>query len=642
MRVITQAYSSISEGSRRELTGITARIATILAIAISLYHLYVFTVGVGTFDILLHRVFHLTSILALGFLLFSPSKKLRKRLSAIDIITIFLPLTVVAYYLINLERIISRFDMVDIVTPIDVLLGVLLILLIMEGVRRTAGMPVLLATIVFIAYMAFGHNLGGMWWAPEFSFARIVDAIFLSIDGIFGPLMGISSTFIILFVIFGQLLLHLGGGEFFVKFANSIAGGGVGGPAKVAIVASALFGTVSGSVVANVATTGSFTIPMMKKMGFKPAYAGAVEIAASTGGAITPPVMAGVVFLMTELADIPYLQIAIAAVIPAILYYWALFMQVHFESLKLGIGRLPPEEIPSTWKVLREGGQFFLPLATIVTILLMGYSPTRAALLGIAAVVVAALVSKETRRNIGSRVLKGLESGAKTSVMVVMPVAAGAIMVATLLHSGLGGKFASIVISVSGGELLPALILAMVAALILGAPLSFAATYILTAVMIVPAAVSLGVPLLPAHLFAVYFSVIAGITPPSGAAMFIAGGLAGAKPYTVGLTGCRLAIAGFIVPFMWVYNPALLMIGTPLQIILGLITGLILLFALGAAFEGWILIRATWWERIMLIAGALTLVSPDLLTLTIGYSTIAAALLLHLWRKRSVTRTLGT
>lgn len=640
MRTIAQVYSTISEGSRRELKGAPAKLTTIFAIAYSLYHLWVFVYGAGKLNLFQHRSTHLLLILSLAFLVYSSTKKKQGRIPVIDIILALMPLAILAYMFINLRRITLWLSLIDSVSPLDIIFGTVLILLILEGARRVAGMPLVIVTLVFLAYMFFGQHLGGLWWHYELPFYRVIDILFLSTEGLWGPLMGISSTYIILFVIFGQLMLQCGGATFFVDIANAIAGGGRGGPAKVAVVASALFGTVSGSQVANVATTGSFTIPMMKKMGFKPAFAGGVELSASMGGMIMPPVMAATVFLMSEIAGIPYVTIIIAAFIPACLYFFAVFWQVHLESIKLGIGKIPKEERPSPWKVLKEGGQFLAPLVIIIVILMMGYTPIRAALWAIGAVLAAALVRKETRKNFISSVLKGLEDGAKTSIMVVLAIAAGAIMVGVVLPTGLGGKFGSMVMLFAGGNLIPVLIIAMLASLVLGAPLSVAATYILTAIMIVPVTVGMGVPPMAAHLFAIYFAVIAPMSPPAGPAMFLAGGMAGADPMRVGFIGMRLAIGIFILPFMFVLNPALLLMGTPLQIIAAVITAAVALFALATGFEGWLVIKTTWWERVFLFVGGLLLVFPGALTLSLGGGAVAAGFILHLMRARFVTKTL--
>lgn len=640
MRIITQAYSTIAEGSQRQLKGTIDKLVTVFCIGYALYHIYVLALGHGKFDFFQHRATHLLLILLLAFILYSWNKKKQDKVPVVDIVLASIPLIILAYMLIDLKHFTFFISQVSAMRLIDIVFGSVLVLLILEGARRVTGMPVVIVTVGLLLYLFFGQHLPGLLWHAEIPFDRAIDILFISGDGIFGDLMEISATYIILYIIFGQMLLHLGGGQFFIDFANAIAGGGRGGAAKVAVVSSAMFGTVSGSGVANVATTGAFTIPMMKKMGFRAAFAGAVELSASTGGMITPPVMAALAFLMSDITGIPYIEIIIAAAIPAVLYFFAIFLQVHMESLKLGIGKIPKEERPSLWKVLREGGQFLLPLVIITVMLAQRYTPIWAGIWAMAATIAAALVRKDTRKDIFVKILRSLEDGTKTVIVVVLAIAAGSLMIGVILPTGLGGKFGSAVMLFAQDNLLLVLIFAMVASLILGAPLSVTATYILTAIMIAPVAISMGVPKMAAHLFAVYFACLSGISPPSGAAMFMAGGLAKANPMTVGFLGMRLAIGGFIVPFMFTLNPALLLMGNPMEIIIAFLVAVIAILGLAAGFEGWIIIRANWWERILLIAGGFLLVFPSLTTLSIGGSALAAAFLLHLVRTRFSTKTL--
>ncbi len=308
------------------------------------------------------------------------------------------------------------------------------------------------------------------------------------------------------------------------------------------------------------------------------------------------------------------------------------------ESIKLGIGRIPRDKNESPWKVFKEGGQFLAPLVVIIVVLLMGYTPIRAALLAIATLLAATLIREDSRKGIVTGILRGLEDWEKTAAVVVLSVAAGAIMVGVILPTGLGGKFGSMMMLFAGGNLLPALMVAMLASLGLGAPLSVAATYILTAVMIVPVTVSMGVPLMAAHLFAIYFAVVAPMSPPAGPAMFMAGGLSGSNPMTTGFIGMKLVIGAFVLPFMFVFNPALLMVGTPLQIGAAVIVAAIALFALAAGFEGWIVRQANWWERILLIAGGLFLIYPEPLMLGIGGSATGAAFFSHGFRVKFRTK----
>ena len=634
LTTLGRVYEDYAEGSRRQFTGVAGKLVPGFAILYSVYHLYVFIIGVGKLNVFQHRATHLLWLLAFSFIVYGPAVK-KTRVGLWDWIPAGLSIAIWVYMMLNLERITLWMSLIDEPPLLDLIFGGLLILLVLEGVRRVSRMPLVFVTIVFLAYMFWGNLLGGIWWHSGMTYEVVVDVLFLSPQGMWGSLMNISATYIILFVLFGQLLLHLGGAAFFVDLADAVAGRARGGPAKVAVVGSGLFGTISGSQIANVATSGSFTIPMMKRVGFRPQFAGAVELSASMGGMFMPPVMASTVFLMSDISGIPYVQIIVAAFIPACLYFFTVFWQVHMESVKMGITS-PTEGRRTAWNVLKEDGHFIVPLVVIVWVLLEGYTPIRAALVAIATLLAVTALRKKGRKDLVKNVLKGLETGATTSIIVALPIAAGAIMVTAISATGLGGKFGSMVMLFSGGYLFPALVIAMIASLVLGAPLSVAATYILTAIMIVPVTVSLGVAPLAAHLFAVYFAVIAPMSPPAGPAMFLAGGLAGANPMMVGFIGMRLAIGAFVLPFMFVFNPGLLMDGSVFEILFSTGVAALALFAMAAGFEGWISSTTTAWERALLLAGGFTMIFPGAITLTAGAAAVIVAIVAHLVRVKVI------
>ncbi|MCY4485668.1 MAG: TRAP transporter fused permease subunit [Deltaproteobacteria bacterium] len=637
LTTLGRVYEDYAEGSRRQFTGIAGKLVPGFAILYSLYHVYVFIIGVGKLNVFQHRSTHLLWLLAFSFIVYGPAVK-KTRVGLWDWIPAILSIAIWVYMMFNLERITLWLSLIDEPPLLDLIFGGLLILLVLEGVRRVSRMPLVIVTVIFLLYMFWGNLLGGIWWHAGMTYDVVIDVLFLSPQGMWGSLMNISATYIILFVLFGQLLLHLGGAAFFVDLADAVAGRARGGPAKVAVVGSGLFGTISGSQIANVATSGSFTIPMMKRVGFRPQFAGGVELSASMGGMFMPPVMASTVFLMSDISGIPYVEIIVAAFIPACLYFYTVFWQVHMESVKMGIIS-PTEGRRSAWNVLKEDGHFILPLIVIVWVLLEGYTPIRAALVAIATLLVVTGVRKKGRKDFVKNVLKGLETGATTSIIVALPIAAGAIMVTAISATGLGGKFGSMVMLFSGGYLFPALVIAMIASLVLGAPLSVAATYILTAIMIVPVTVSLGVAPLAAHLFAVYFAVIAPMSPPAGPAMFLAGGLAGANPMIVGLIGMRLAIGAFVLPFMFVFNSGLLMEGSVVEILFAVAVAAFALFALAAGFEGWISKSTAAWERVLLVAGGFTMIFPGAVTLTAGAAAVIVAIVGHLVRVKVVQAT---
>ena len=336
LATLGRVYEDYAEGSRRQFTGVAGKLVSGFAILYSLYHLYVFIIGVGKLNVFQHRSTHLLWLLAFSFIVYGPAVR-KTRVGVWDWIPAILSIAIWVYMMFNLERITLWLSLIDEPPPLDLIFGGLLVLLVLEGVRRVSRMPLVIVTVIFLLYMFWGNLLGGIWWHAGMTYDVVVDVLFLSPQGMWGSLMNISATYIILFVLFGQLLLHLGGASFFVDLADAVAGRARGGPAKVAVVGSGLFGTISGSQIANVATSGSFTIPMMRRVGFRPQFAGAVELSASMGGMFMPPVMASTVFLMSDISGIPYVEIIVAAFIPACLYFFTVFWQVHMESVKMGI-----------------------------------------------------------------------------------------------------------------------------------------------------------------------------------------------------------------------------------------------------------------------------------------------------------------
>lgn len=617
----------LSTGGRRKIKeSALSRIITLMAAAISLYH-----IGALAFfspEIFTHRPIHLLSLLALAFLTYSFSDKKVEKIPVMDVILTLLSICIMVYFLSHVERLTLRAPLADPLSIADLSVGILLLLLVFEAVRRVVGFPLVAITFLFLLYAYFGPNLPGVWRHGGMSLPEVIDGMAFALDGIWGIPIAVSASFIILFVIFGQLLLESGGGEFYTDLAKSIMGKWRGGPAKVAVVSSALFGSMSGSAPANVATTGSFTIPMMKQSGFKPHFAGAVEATASTGGLITPPVMAGVLFLMSEITGIPYLSICKAAVIPALLFYTGCFAQIHLEAVKSGLKGLPKEQLPLLGRVLTGGGQFFIPLIVIIWVLLAGYSPIRAALWAMIATILVSMFRKGTRMGVG-RILDGLAGGARSSIVVTVGCACGSMIMGIVFQTGLGLKFSSAVITLSGGSFLLALILAMIACLFLGLALSISASYILTYILVVPAVIQMGISPMAAHLFAIYYAVLSVLSPPVGGTFYVAAAIAGAEPMRVGFTAMRLAIAGFIVPFFFVYQPALLMMDTPIRVAMALVTAIIGVVSIAAAVEGCLLKKASLPERVLLFVGGIVLVYPGYLTDITGICLLVVLLALQ-------------
>ena len=451
----------------------------------------------------------------------------------------------------------------------------------------------------FLAYAYFGAYLPGFLSHRGYSIERIVSHMYFTTEGILGIPLGVSATFIFLFILFGAFLEKTGIGKLFIDIADAIAGWAAGGPAKVAVITSALEGTISGSSVANTVGSGSFTIPMMKKLGYRPEFAGAVEAAASTGGQIMPPIMGAAAFLIAEFIGMPYVDIAKAAAIPACLYFLGIFIEVHFEAKRCGLKGKTWEQIPRVMTVLKERGHLFVPLIAIIYILMEGFTPAYAALIGLGLSVVAGMLKKATRMSIPD-IVNALESGARGALGVAIACATAGIIVGVVTLTGLGLKMANGLIDLAGGHLLLTMFFTMITSLILGMGVPTTANYVITATMCAPALVLLGVPLLAAHLFVFYFGIIADITPPVALAAYAGAGIARANPFWTGVTASKLAIGAFIVPYIFVLNPAMVLIGTtPYLLTMNLVTAFGGMFGIGAAMIGFCVAPMNWFERIL-------------------------------------------
>jgi TRAP transporter 4TM/12TM fusion protein len=434
--------------------------------------------------------------------------------------------------------------------------------------------------------------------------------------------LGVSATYVILFIIFGTFLEKSGTGQLFMDFATAITGWTRGGPGKISCISSALFGTISGSAVANVMVDGWLTIPLMKRTGFKPPFACAVEATASTGGQIMPPVMGAAAFVMSEFTGIPYITICLYAMIPAFLYYLSLFMSIHFVAGEMGLKGIPKDEIPSLKKVLGTRGHLFIPLGIIVYMMIAGYTPMYACIYSTVAVVIIANLRKETRMSFRTMV-QALEESAKNTLGVAAACACAGIVIGVINLTGIGLKFTSFVLFVAGDSLIPALILTMIAGIILGMGMPTTPAYIVQAALLIPALIKLGVLNVAAHMFVFYFSTISAITPPVAMAVYAAAGIGGAKLWPTGLWAMRIAATGFIVPFMFVYGPSLLFIGSAFDIITSFVSASFGVIALAAGMMGWFVKKLNPWERTVLIVAALLLIKPGLYTDAVGYVLLA-------------------
>lgn len=590
----------------------------IIAVGAAVLHL--FSVYHGLFNPRMQRSLHLMFMLPLAFLLFPARDNSPKdRPSIPDFVLALLAVAVSSIGTLELERLENRWIFATDLLPHEIIFGSINVLLILEATRRSVStVLVYLATAVLI-YLPLGPYLPGILKHDGFPFQRMVEMMYLDTDqGIYGMLTGVSATYVILFVLFGAFILYAGAGVFFTDFATAVAGRSRGGPAKVAVVSSGLFGTMTGIAVANVYATGSVTIPLMIRTGYRPSFAGAVEAAASTGGQYMPPVMGAAAFVMAEITGISYYHIALGASISAVLYFVAVGSMVHFEALRLGLSGVAEKEIPTYKKVFMES-YLFIPVVAIIYMLLNGYSPMKAAFYAIVISVVTSYFRRETWMS-PRKILEAMNMGARNTIMVAMACACAGMLVAVMTHTGLGLSFSSMIIASSGGVLLIALFLVMIVSLILGIGLPTTAAYVLTAALAAPALERMGVDQLAAHLFVFYFAIIACVTPPVSICAYAGAGVADADPVETGFAAAKLAIAGFIVPYMFVYNPALVTHGTLTEICFSSVTALIGVVVLAGGLQGWLLRKTGNTEKWLVVAAGIALVVPHLWVTLFGFA----------------------
>jgi TRAP transporter 4TM/12TM fusion protein len=623
------------ESDYRRFRGFGKWVVALLAISFSLFQLY--TAAFGVLDAHLQRAVHLAFAMSLVFLLY-PSRKSwsREHLHWIDgvlaVIATALPLYIVVFY----KDLVLRAGMA---TPVDVVIGGLGILMVIEAARRVVGWPLITVALLFIAYAFTGPYIPGTFGHRGVELELLVDHLYFTTEGIFGIPLGVSATFIFLFILFGAYLDKTGLGKFFIDLANAVAGWASGGPAKVAVISSGLMGTVSGSSVANVVGTGSFTIPMMKKLGYRPEFAGAVEAAASTGGQLMPPIMGAAAFLMADFVGIPYIQIVKAAVIPALLYYTGVMICVHLEAKKFGLKGLSRDQLPHVGRLLLDRGHLALPLIAIVYLLVAGYTPMRAALWAIGLTIVASMLRASTRIS-WRTVIKGLEDGARSALGVIIACATAGIIIGVVTKTGLGLKLASSLVALAHGKLLPTMFFTMITSILLGMGVPTTANYVITSTIAAPAIIQLGVPILAAHMFVFYFGIIADITPPVALAAFAGSGIARSDPLLTGVQASKLAIAAFIVPYIFVLSPVMLMMDVTLpKVLMIVLTSTVGMLGLAAAVSGYLFTHAHWLERIVFFAGGLLMIDPGLTTDIIGFSLLATAIVIHKIRANIAAKT---
>jgi TRAP transporter 4TM/12TM fusion protein len=622
------------EAGTRKLKGILGWIVFIGLLAFSLFQLYTAIFGVFTAQI--QRTIHLGFALSLIFLLFPANRKKRQKgkfqIAWFDGVLALLSVGVGAYWPLFFEDLVMSVGRLD---TMDFAVGLLAIVLVLEATRRAVGLPITIIAIIFLTYAIYGQYMPGFLAHRGLSFERIVQTMFFTTEGILGTPLAVSSTFIFLFLLFGAFLVKTGVGQYFNDLAVTIAGRSIGGPAKVAIFSSALQGTISGSSVANVVTSGSFTIPMMKKLGYKKEFAGAVEAAASTGGQLMPPIMGAAAFLMVEFIGngITYWDIAKAAAIPAVLYFAGIWIMTHFEAKRIGLRGLKKEEMPNRKEVLKKI-YLLIPILAVIVLLMSGIVVTHAALYAIVIAIIVGFINKGTRMG-PKQIILALVDGARSALGVAAATACAGIIVGVVTKTGLGLKLANGLIDLAGGYLIPTLILTMLAALVLGMGSPTTANYVITSTIAAPAIILLGVSDLPAHLFVFYFGIIADITPPVALAAIAAAGVAGGEPFRTGVTSSKLAIAAFIIPYIFVLSPQILMIDTTwMQLIWVLATAMSGMIAIGAGVIGYWMRKMHWIERIISIIAGLLLIYPEHISDITGLIIFVALLVLqYVWKQ---------
>ncbi|MBK9082318.1 MAG: TRAP transporter permease [Rhizobiales bacterium] len=616
------------------------RAATVAALCMSLYHIWVIVPPMDFISPALRKVFpgppadyifrsiHLLFALTITFLFYRRASLTEDELAmrgesasasgvgAFDLAALALAAAPLVYVLWNYDYFVNRIIYIDDLSTADMAMASLLVVVLFEATRRVLGWALPVTAMVFLAYALFVSRVEPM---------RLLDQLYMSTEGIFGQTLAVSATYVMIFVLFGSFMERTGTGQLFMDFALSLTGHTAGGPGKVSVVSSSLFGTISGSAVANVMVDGPITIPLMKKTGFRPEFAAAVEAVASTGGQIMPPIMGAAAFVMAEFLGVGYGQVVIWAIIPAILYYVSCFAAVHFEAKRLGLHGVPRAELPRLSTTLRERGHLFIPVVGILAVMYLGYSAPLAALTGTALCFPVAALRRSTRHYVTWRNLGGaLVDGAKNTIAVALACATAGVIIGVVTLTGLGITFTQVVLGLAQNALLLALIVTMMAGIVLGMGMPTTPAYIIMTSLLVPALVKLGVDKPAAHMFAFYFAILSAITPPVALAVYASASLARSDLWKTGLSAMRIGAAGFITPFMFVYQPALLMMGDWPTIALTFVTATGGILLIAAALSAYLVGPASLWQRLAMGVGGVALVWPGALSDALG---LAAAVI---------------
>lgn len=616
--------SILQSGTKRHLSSGLDRtirsIAAIIALAV------IYTTTIVYVDLFAMTIVFLASILAILFLMYTAGPWGRSDApGVIDWLLSLASIAVGVYFLLESSRILERITLLYPLELADLIAGSVLLFLTIEATRRTVGVGLTGVVAVFVIYNLFGHNLPAGFGFREVGYNHFLDIMMFTSDGLFGVPLRVAATYAFLFVLFGTFLSRAGGADFFYNLASAIAGKRVGGPAKIAVISSGLYGTMSGSPTSDVVTTGSITIPMMQKLGYGKSLSGSVEVAASTGGSLLPPVMGSAAFIMAEYTGIEYRDIAIAGIIPALLYYLCVYTQVHLRSEKMGLKGLSDDEVPAVRVAMSNGGLFILPLLVLSTALMMGYSPTYVAAFAALSVIAVAAVKPSTRMGLKA-IWEALGETTLRMVSVTAACAAAGLVIGGISMTGLGGKIADLVFLLAGDSNFLVLIISAFLAIILGMGMPTPSAFILAAILVGPTLSSLDFSIMQSNMFILYFAVLSAMTPPVAVAAFAASSIADAKPLGIAVGAVKLAITAFVIPFAFMYGEGLLLTGSIVDIILSCVTATIGVIVLSVGIEGYWKDSLTTVPRLSLIIAGLLCMAPSAVALVVGSAFIVIAI----------------
>ncbi|MBB5173033.1 TRAP transporter permease [Texcoconibacillus texcoconensis] len=614
----------------RHLKGIVKKLFTFIAVIGALLHIFI--LNFYPIEPWLFRSMHLAFGVILGFLLFKPYKNAKDRVSLIDWVMIIGIVFVTGYIFANLSALLFRVGVMP--ETLDTVVAAVGVLLVLELTRRTSGWALPILASIFILYSFAGPYLPGILHHNGYSFDRFITYIF-SVDGVFGVTLDVSSKYILLFIIFGSFLQMSGVGRYFIDFSFSLAGGMRGGPAKVSILSSGLMGMMNGTSAGNAVATGSLTIPLMRRVGYPSRFAAATEATASAGGQIMIPIMGAGAFLMAEITGIAYSEIILAATIPALLYFLSVFFMVDFQAIKSGMKGLSRKELPSLKGVFKQA-YLFIPVILLITALLSGYSVIRSGTVAIVACLVVSWLTKEHRMG-PKRIVQALELGMRNTIQLLAVCATAGIIVGVISLTGVGMRFSSMLLGIADANTLIALIFAMFISVLLGMGMPTTAAYAVAASVVAPGLIQIGIEPLFAHMFVFYYAVMSAITPPVALAAYAAAGVAGTDPFRTGITAFKLGIAAFIVPYMFIYSPELMLFGSFGEIVLSVITASIGIYLLAAAVQAWFAgAEANIFVRGVLISAAILFIYASIFTDILAIFVVTSCFILQRAKKTKV------